>query len=225
MTFDYNRATEAWISCMDDCGAQSPLDVELSPRITGYGGDAAVFSQDMRYRYLLSRGQVLPTSPDVGVIMLNPSTADSFSDDPTIRRVRAFAGRLHHERGHSGVPRIVVANVYALRSTDPKALKTHRDPFGPDNAAALTWVIANSRNLIVAWGASLPVPERDSLPISHVQAQVQTYRNSGRPTWCLGVTKGNHPRHPLYLASDTPFDPWPHGSRHPDARFPDTDAP
>lgn len=220
MTFDHNRATEAWVSCMDDCGAGSLLDVELNPRLTGSGGDAAVFSRDMRYRYLLTRGQTMPTSPDVGVIMLNPSTADSFADDPTIRRVRAFAARLHHERGYSGVPRIVVANLYALRSTDPKALKADRDPFGPDNAAALTWVIANSRNLIVAWGASLPVPFRDSLPISHVQGEARTYRNSGRPVWSLGVTKGNQPRHPLYLASDTPFDPWPHGARHPDDWLP-----
>lgn len=204
------RWTEAWVSAMDDCGAQSPLQVSV-----GYSEDA-VFSEDLRYRYLLTRGAHGPVTPDVGVIMLNPSTANEFDDDPTIRRVRTFARRLHHERGGSGSPRIVVANLFALRATDPKALRTHPEPFGPDNAAAIEWVVANSRNLLLAWGASLPPGATKAFDV--VQRHIGTYRNSGRPVWCLGLTKGGQPRHPLYLAGDTPFLPF--GSKHPDDWFP-----
>ncbi len=213
------RWTEDWVSAMDDCGAQSPLHVSI-----GYFDDA-VFSEDRRYRYLLTRGLHGPGTPDVGVIMLNPSTADSFDDDPTIRRVRSFAHRLHHERGGSGSPRIVVANLFALRATDPKALNDALDPFGPDNAAAIEWVVANSRNLLVAWGASLPSKFHATRALGVVQRQVETYRNSGRPVWCLGTTKSGQPRHPLYLAGNTPFEPWPSESKHPDDWFPDVESP
>ena len=57
---------------------------------------------------------------------LNPSTADHKDDDPTIRRVIGFSKDL-------GFERLMVGNVFALRSVDPSALKTHDAPVGPDN--------------------------------------------------------------------------------------------
>lgn len=51
-------------------------------------------------------------------------------------------------------------------------------------------------------------------------------RSSARPVWCLGATRGTRwcpggqPRHPLYLAGDTPFVPWPSTRKHPDDWLP-----
>ena len=46
--------------------------------------------------------------------MLNPSTADETTDDPTIRRVIDFSRRW-------GFSRLIVVKLVPLRSTDPKA--------------------------------------------------------------------------------------------------------
>ncbi len=70
-------------------------------------------------------------------IMLNPSTADADLDDPTIRRVIGFSRGF----GYSGA---IVANLFALRSTDPKALRTHPDPVGPANNAMLAQLARRS---------------------------------------------------------------------------------
>ena len=50
----------------------------------------AVISADERYRYLLRRDWT--PGDTLGVIMLNPSTADAQVDDATIRRCIGFAG-------------------------------------------------------------------------------------------------------------------------------------
>ena len=76
------------------------------------------------YRYLLTRRW--GTVPAMVWIMLNPSTADAFAEDPTIRRCLIFA----HREGCGG---LTVVNLFALRSTDPKALTRHPDPVGPAN--------------------------------------------------------------------------------------------
>ena len=76
--------------------------------------EAAKFSPDRRYRYLLTR-RVGLTDDAVTFVMLNPSTADEIQDDPTIRRCIAFANRWGFGWPH-------VANLSPLRATDPKVL-------------------------------------------------------------------------------------------------------
>ncbi len=171
------------------------------------------------YRYLLTRGFDHPYKRlDVGVIMLNPSTADEMKDDPTFTRVRSFAARLVRERhGVTTPPTLAIANLYALRSTDPKALRGHPDPVGPANLNTIRWLAQNARDLIVAWGGSLPPGSEEH--VAEVRAIIGS-RSSTRPVWCLGTTKAGQPRHPLYLAGDTPFVPWPAGRPHPDDWFP-----
>jgi len=91
---------------------------------------AAVFSPDEVYRYRLERDFQRP-GPVHAWIMLTPSTADAETNDPTVRRCVGFS--------HAwGAGRLIVTNLYALRSTDPAALKTHPEPVGPENDAAIT---------------------------------------------------------------------------------------
>jgi hypothetical protein len=72
-------------------------------------------------------------------VMLNPSTADQLVDDPTIRRCIAFA-----LRWNCGTLQVV--NLFAARSTDPKALDGLTDPVGPDNQAHVQNAIRRGMN-------------------------------------------------------------------------------
>lgn len=148
-----------------------------------------------QYRYTLSR-QWGGNEFNVAVfIMLNPSTADHTVDDPTIRRCIGFAKSWDLDG-------IRVVNLYALRSTDPKALWSHPDPVGPRNDSWLeTYAVLASLNncpIIAAWGANAKPDRVDAvLNISGM------HRLSA-----LGVTKAGQPRHPLYLKSDLIPEPW-----------------
>lgn len=166
------------------------------------GGDAmrelavessALISDDGIYRYLLRRHWSSPTE-SLGWIMLNPSTADATTDDPTVRRCMGFARRW----GFGG---IAVANLFALRATDPAALKSHPDPVGPDNDDLLTRMIGNLHVVMVAWGAHAGATGR-------VRALMASRVPPPQGLMCLGTTKGGQPRHPLYVKADARPIPW-----------------
>jgi hypothetical protein len=60
--------------------------------------------------------------------MLNPSTADHLTDDPTITRCLSRAIAMKYGR-------LEVANLFPLRATDPAELLTHVDPLGARRTA------------------------------------------------------------------------------------------
>lgn len=149
----------------------------------------AAISPDGLYRYTLNRiwgraDRLLPW------IMLNPSTADAEIDDPTIRRCITFT----RDWGFDG---ITIANLYALRSTDPKRLWVAADPVGPRNDGILRELFAAALRrglpVIAAWGANAK-PERVAA-VRAMAAPGQLYH--------LGLTKDGQPRHPLYLPKFT----------------------
>lgn len=154
----------------------------------------AVLSPCGAYRYMLTRRWA--TGPLMPFVMLNPSTADAEIDDPTIRRCIGFAKR-------EGAAGIVVGNVYAFRATNPAELRSVADPFGPDNSMALSAVslisVANGLPVVCAWGNAGEATDR------HHDALVK----QGARLVCLGKTKKGHPRHPLYVRADQPFEPFP----------------
>lgn len=126
-------------------------------------------------------------------VMLNPSTADGSVDDPTIRRCIGFA----RAWGYGG---IVVVNLYALRSSDPKALWAHPDPVGPRNDAYLRRIARDPRFRLVmlAWGANAP----GAREAQAMRILTDCYAHGGQLA-VLGWTRDNHPRHPLYVRADT----------------------
>lgn len=148
------------------------------------GPRPAVFSEDRRYRYLLARRTGLSADGCL-FIMLNPSTADETEDDPTIRRCMGFASRW-------GFGILVVANVFALRSTDPKGLCRVEDPIGPENDSWLLKAAKESDSVVCAWGNWGELFRRGD----QVRAMLT---DAGVPIQCLGVTGQGEPRHPLYL--------------------------
>ncbi len=156
---------------------------------------SAVISECGQYRYILTRqtGIRYPERGSALFVMLNPSTADAEVDDRTIRRCIGFA------RSWSCAG-LTVANLYALRSTKPKNLWTHRDPVGPENDRWLRRLAAEYGDVVCAWGA-------DAMP-DRVEAVTDLLKASGARLWCFAVTKSGAPRHPLYIRSDQPLVEW-----------------
>lgn len=153
----------------------------------------AIISGCGTYRYHLWRrwDTDLPT---MIFVMLNPSKADAVDDDPTIRRCIGFAKR---ERCGG----ISVRNVFALRSTDPKALLTHPDPVGPDNYEHLIHARGCSllTVMVAAWGKRVGGKR---LRDGYCNAAAACCINKA---YCLGTTKDGDPRHPLYLPANAPL--------------------
>ena len=159
---------------------------------------SAVLSPCGTYRYLLHRifGDVAE-GPSCLFVMLNPSTADAMLDDPTIRRCMGFARR-------EGCKRMTVVNLFALRATDPDELMRHADPVGPDNYAVVERELRyhlTTGIIIAAWGANWLAAKG--------QQGIQRALRDGGAAKCLGKTKDGAPRHPLYLKSSQPLEPWP----------------
>ena len=147
-------------------------------------GDAT-FSRDRRYRYRLWR-RWDHTRPVVVFVLLNPSTADARHDDPTIRRCLGFARRW----GYGGIE---VVNLFAYRATDPRVLRTLRDPVGRANRYHVRAALAQAALVVLAWGAS--TEGNRMIKVSHAH--------------CLGLTNAGQPRHPLYLRRDVRPVPYP----------------
>ncbi len=159
----------------------------------------AILSPCGTYRYTLKRHipSVLRWVKPCLFVMLNPSTADATTDDPTIRRCIGFAKR-------EGCTVLTVVNLFALRATDPAELGKHADPVGPDNGRHLAEQIEHHHRLgfiVAAWGAN-PAAQRDMSfgPLTVL------LRNVG--ALCLGVTADGSPRHPLYVKADQPLVLW-----------------
>lgn len=102
---------------MQDSASRPTLFEEVSK-----GAD---LSFDRTYRYSLWRIWNAD-KPFVLFIGLNPSAADENEDDPTIRRCINFARRW----GYGG---LYMANLFALRATDPSEMKAHKRPVGQGN--------------------------------------------------------------------------------------------
>lgn len=157
---------------------------------------AAHISDCGQYRYKLSRfwgpEHALP------FVMLNPSTADDFVDDPTIRRCMGFARR-------EGAGGIIVVNLYGLRATEPAELRKVKDPFGPDNRANIhalgKWAFLAGMPIVCAWGTHgwFKSANRDTIHL---------LKSTGASLVCLGTTKSGEPKHPLYIRGDQPLIPF-----------------
>lgn len=156
----------------------------------GVGHTAAVqrwahLSRDGEHRLVLGRRWA--EGPLVAFIGLNPSTADAELDDPTSRRCMGFA----RAWGFGGV---LIANLFTLRTPDPRELAASRRPLtlGADNALRDVGEAADL--LIEAWGAHAMARERSE----HVRALLE-----GRaPRAVIGLTRDGAPRHPLYAPAD-----------------------
>ena len=160
-----------------------------------FAQSSAVLSDCGRYRYRLER--TMSGRRTMVVCMLNPSTADASVDDPTIRKLLGFSSRLD-------VGRLIVVNLAALRSTNPKGLAVADDPIGPDNDRHITDAFCGADLAVVAWGAGVGMLR----PVgpSRVSKVLDLIGLANREPMCWGRTGDGHPRHPLMLAYSTPLE-------------------
>lgn len=157
----------------------------------------AVMDHDRTYRYLLTR--IWDTSrPVMGVVMLNPSTADHRHNDPTITRLAGPNGFARN----FGMGGIAVVNLFALRSTDPRALRDHPDPVGPYNDVFIRQTMNEAALAVAAWGGGGILRDRAREVTAALTA-------SGVRLLALGETSTGQPRHPLYLPGKAPLSPYP----------------
>lgn len=149
----------------------------------------AMFSNCRRYRYVLWR-DLGETGPRIMWLMLNPSTADAVSNDPTVERCERRAAKM-------GASRMVVCNIFALRSTDPKGLRDDSlhggDPIGAHNDATIQTEAVLADKVICAWGMH-------GRYLGRGRAVAGMLHRLGIPLYALQVTASGHPSHPLYLA-------------------------
>lgn len=152
----------------------------------------AVFSPCGRYRYRLWRtwGEAAPAV----FVMLNPSTADEIENDPTVERCERRARAM----GFGGLR---VANIFALRSTDPTALYTCDDPVGPENDAAILESVTGAGLVVCAWGAHGNLYQRG-------EKVLRLLRATGVPPHYLKLNNDGTPKHPLYVGYDVKPQAW-----------------
>lgn len=149
---------------------------------------ASFGGKDDCYRYTLWRtwDRRLPTAV---FAMLNPSTADAVKLDPTLTRCVKFARRW-------GAGKMLVVNIFALRSPHPRDLLEVKDPVGPLNNGAISLAAEEARNtwgwFVCGWGNHGALLERNLEVMVDLKVRLLPL-----DPLCLGVTDHGHPKHPL----------------------------
>lgn len=157
------------------------------------GVSSATFSHDEKYRYDLMRYVGGEAYSRLVFVMLNPSTANEVENDPTVARCVERARRM-------GYRELVVCNIFALRSTDPRRLVVEPDPVGPENNRFLLDHVRHpGAKVICAWGDWGWIGGRGKL-VARMLAQ-------HAPLHVLKLNRDGAPAHPLYLSYDLqPFE-------------------
>lgn len=148
----------------------------------------ATWSPCTLYRYTLRRVWRSVEEPRVVTwILLNPSTADEFRNDATIRRCIGFSSGW-------GFDELMIVNAYAYRSTRPRGLRSREcaaagGPVGEDNDAAITAACARAEQVVCGWGRHLQPDRRAAL--ARLLADVRLH--------ALATNEDGSPTHPLRL--------------------------
>ncbi|NJR67084.1 MAG: DUF1643 domain-containing protein [Leptolyngbyaceae cyanobacterium CRU_2_3] len=150
---------------------------------------SAILDRLGTYRYALYR-QWDSSTARIAFIMLNPSTADGITNDPTIRRCICFAQAW-------GYGSLAVVNLFALRATHPQELRQSADPIGGECDRHILKAASSADCTVIAWGNWGKLQGRDQAVLKLL--------NGVTPVHCLGINQSGQPRHPLYLKSSTPL--------------------
>lgn len=131
------------------------------------------------------------------VIGLNPSTADHTKLDPTANSINRIAT-------NNGFDSWVILNLFPLRATDPYALPTSIDLAKHEqNLNSIRHIFQRNRNPTIwaAWGNLIEVRPY----LIECLRDIHRVASEFDSTWySFGkITKKGHPRHPLYLNSET----------------------
>lgn len=150
----------------------------------------ALFDETGHYRYRLGRCW-RSQGTQVAFVMLNPSRADAFADDPTLRACIQFAQRWQYGS-------LSVVNLFGYCTPHPTELKAASDPVGPKNDEYVIEAVQQAERVVLAWGnwGGLGGRDRAILTLLHRHRHKLSY---------LQLNRSGHPRHPLYIKRDTPL--------------------
>lgn len=164
--------------------------MKMQPGVSG----GALMSPCGRYRTMLSRRW--GDGPHMLSVGMNPSTADSDVDDPTIRRDIALARR-------EGCGVLLKVNVMDYRATSPAALLAPGvRPCSGGNLETILRHCIGAHRVVLSFGAIHPSLRQ------HARNCVSMLQGRFIAMWCLGTTADGSPRHPLYVKGDTPLQLW-----------------
>lgn len=159
----------------------------------------AIISEDRKYRYALWRSwraeQLQLPKRWVLIVGLNPSTANETVPDPTMTKCREFAKLWGYEA-------MVMANLFPLRTKDPKVMKAAGpEVFGDHNFDWLNYLVPRAHKVVAAWG-------RDGNHRDAGEGFMGRYGEIEGGIHCLGTNKDGTPKHPLYLSYETALIPY-----------------
>ncbi len=166
---------------------------------------AAAVSHCGGYRWWLERVWD-PQRPRLLFLGLNPSSADAGRDDPTLRRLLAFA----RGWGYGGLE---VLNLFSRRGSSPALLRRAADPVG---SCTDRWIRRRLRVHLAAapatvwlgWGNGGAWRGRDRAVLAQLEEALARAPAGGRSV-VLGLTGAGHPRHPLYVPAAARLEDWP----------------
>lgn len=173
----------------------APLDTDNLFRKLNNDPRLCRFSPCGNYRYMLWRkwwSEDLWTRRDkpryAMFIGLNPSVADEAINDNTVTRCIHFAQRWEMDA-------MVMTNLFAYRSTNPKEMKEQDDPIGPENDQWLLACAKDAVQVICCWGNHGEFSMRG--------AQVRDELCQVADLKMFKLTKRGNPIHPLYLPNNS----------------------
>ncbi len=156
----------------------------------------AVQGVDNKYRYSLTR--IWDDSKDILLyFLLNPSTADAYEDDNTIKS----CVRLAKENGYGGLR---VVNLFAIKATKLENLSGEPKHIliGEEWENYIIDSIENSDVIVLGWGNA--VKELKGVKDFNREKEVAEFLDSkGYEYFCFELTKKCCPKHPLYISSGT----------------------
>jgi hypothetical protein len=163
----------------------------------------AVYNIGATHRYMLWRlwrtGEQKVNCRMLNFLMLNPSTATERENDPTVERCERRA----RQGGYGG---FIVTNLFALRSTDPAALKLSADPVGEHNDFYIVTAAKHAATVVCAWGNEGGLLDR-------ADKVVKLLKEQGTALHALQLSQAGVPYHPLYLSYSLLPKPWTPGKR------------
>ena len=156
-----------------------------------------------RYRYTLGFPSSVLDKPGSSILIcigLNPSTASPEELDRTLKQVEKRAGMYRYDGW-------VMLNLYPQRGTNPKELaKTPNMSEHGHNLDAIEKLFRKIRDnkidcmIWAAWGANIKIRDYLVLFLADIKERID---RAGDFVWCnIGLTKNNHPHHPLMLSHE-----------------------
>ncbi|MFW5804987.1 MAG: DUF1643 domain-containing protein [Bacteroidales bacterium] len=189
-------------------GRQIPHFKEIDPDSINAG-----FSTDKVYRYTLDmkyKPSLLMESQreHICVILKNPSSADAFKADATIRKVETYV-----YKHFASAAKLSILNIFAIRATDAKEvnllLNRHGKEFitGPENDEAIKHILRQSDHIICAWGNNSGI--KSDVYNSRINEIKALIKQQNKQAHCvIGTTPNKQPLHGLMWGFDYQLKPY-----------------